>query len=132
RMRPGSSCLDAPLAGKDGRQEWLLERLGNQFTLLLYGEFSASARQQLEAGLAGLAREGNHTGLLWVLPPGQVAENEDQVVDSEGVVAQRYDLRRGAVYLIRPDQHVCARWRTLDPDAVVQAVHRALGHKLAE
>lgn len=132
RMRPGSSCLDAPVVGAGGQQEWLLERLGNRFTLLLYGEFTASARQQLEAALASLEREGNHTGALWVLPQGQQAGDDNEVEDSRGILAQRYDLRQGAIYLIRPDQHVCARWRTLDPDAVVRAVHRALGQNLAE
>ncbi|MDO8861948.1 FAD-dependent oxidoreductase [Haliea sp. E1-2-M8] len=132
RMRPGSTCLDAPIAGPEGRQEWLLERLGNRFTLLLFGEVAADARQQLEAALASLDREGHHTRALWVLPQGQHAGRDNEVVDTEGVLAQRYDLRQGGVYLIRPDQHVCARWRTLDPDAVAQAVHRALGKTLAE
>ena len=32
-----------------------------------------------------------------------------------------------AVYLIRPDQHISARWPTLDETAVHAAVDRALG-----
>jgi 3-(3-hydroxy-phenyl)propionate hydroxylase len=131
-MRPGSSCLDAPIAGPGGQPEWLLERLGNRFTLLLYGESTANAQEQLNHALVGLAREGHNTDLLTVLPQGQQAENDNEVIDREGVLAQRYDLQQGSAYLIRPDQHVCARWRTLDPDTVVQAVHRALGHKMAE
>jgi 3-(3-hydroxy-phenyl)propionate hydroxylase len=43
-----------------------------------------------------------------------------------GLVAKRYDARPGTVYLIRPDQHVAARWRTYDEGKVGAAVNRAL------
>ncbi|MEQ9462550.1 MAG: FAD-dependent oxidoreductase [Haliea sp.] len=132
RMRPGSTCQDAPLTGAGGQQEWLLERLGNRFVLMLYGTLPASAREQLEVSLARLEREGTRTDVLWVLPQGQQGSKDNEVVDSEGVLAQRYDLQQGSAYLIRPDQHVCARWRTLEADAVVAAAHRALGQHLAE
>ena len=29
----------------------------------------------------------------------------------DDLAAQRYDAQPGTVYLLRPDQHVCARWR---------------------
>lgn len=130
-MRPGSPCLDAPVQGPGG-QGWLLERLGNDFTLLVHGEVAPETRRALDKALATLEREGTPMRVLWVLAPGARAAGEDQLVDSAGVLAERYDLRRQAVYLIRPDQHVSARWRHLDPDAVVRAVHRSLGQELAE
>ena len=58
--------------------------------------------------------------------------------DGEGIVIEdpnetlrnRYDLHGGGVYLIRPDQHVCARWRSLDADRLAAAWRRACGHEL--
>jgi 3-(3-hydroxy-phenyl)propionate hydroxylase len=44
------------------------------------------------------------------------------VVDREGLAAKRYDARPGTVYLLRPDQHVCARWRHFDLTAVRTAI----------
>jgi 3-(3-hydroxy-phenyl)propionate hydroxylase len=41
-------------------------------------------------------------------------------------VGQRYDGQPGTVYLIRPDQHVAARWRRFDAAAVRAALQRAL------
>jgi 3-(3-hydroxy-phenyl)propionate hydroxylase len=46
--------------------------------------------------------------------------------DIEGLATARYDAKPGTFYLIRPDQHVCARWRKLDADAVERAIKRAL------
>ena len=41
--------------------------------------------------------------------------SRDRVIDdSEGLLATRYDARPGTFYLLRPDQHVCARWRSFD------------------
>lgn len=132
RMRPGSACMDAPILGPGGKQGWLLERLGNHFTLLLYDKVADGTRQQLEIALDRLEGKGNHVELLWVLPGSRQAKNDNEIVDEDGILARRYDLQPGTAYLIRPDQHACARWRRLDPDAVVQAVHRALGQDLAE
>jgi 3-(3-hydroxy-phenyl)propionate hydroxylase len=46
---------------------------------------------------------------------------------AEGVAAQRFDARPGTCVLLRPDQHVAARWRRFDADAVQAARRRALG-----
>ncbi|EKZ99563.1 FAD-dependent oxidoreductase, partial [Cupriavidus sp. HMR-1] len=42
-----------------------------------------------------------------------------------GVAARRYDARAGTCYLIRPDQHVCARWRAVDANQIAGAIARA-------
>jgi len=130
-MRPGSPCIDAPVSGGNG-SGWLLNHLGNQFSVLVKGELDS---EQL-AGLAKLAAElgasGNLLDIIRVDAPAAEAADALYLQDSHGVLAQRYDLRQFAVYLIRPDQHVAARWRTLDPAAIQAAVQRALGYTLAE
>jgi 3-(3-hydroxy-phenyl)propionate hydroxylase len=42
-------------------------------------------------------------------------------------MAKRYDATPGTTYLLRPDQHVLARWRTLDSAWLQSALARALG-----
>jgi 3-(3-hydroxy-phenyl)propionate hydroxylase len=52
--------------------------------------------------------------------------------DRDGLLAQRLDARPGTCYLVRPDQHVVARWRSLDAAALQAALHRATAQPVAE
>ena len=47
------------------------------------------------------------------------------VIDHQALAAQRLDALPRTVYLVRPDQHVCARWRTPTEAAVRSALARA-------
>ncbi|MGQ2999036.1 MAG: FAD-dependent oxidoreductase, partial [Variovorax sp.] len=42
------------------------------------------------------------------------------------LAVRRYDARPGTVYLLRPDQHVSARWRAPSPAQIRAAFDRAL------
>jgi hypothetical protein len=37
-------------------------------------------------------------------------------VDVEGLLRERHAAQHATVYLLRPDQHVCARWRQAPDD----------------
>ena len=47
------------------------------------------------------------------------------VLGENGLVSQRFDARPGTTFLLRPDQHVCARWRGFDAAKVRAALARA-------
>jgi 3-(3-hydroxy-phenyl)propionate hydroxylase len=49
------------------------------------------------------------------------------LADTQGWMAKRYDAQPGTTYLLRPDQHVLARWRNLDSAQLQAAMARALG-----
>ena len=53
------------------------------------------------------------------------ADSQVAVADTSGLLAKRYDAQPGTCYLFRPDQHVCARWRSFDLDEVCSAIARA-------
>ena len=109
-MVPGAPAVDAPLAERDGGG-WLLRRLaGHGFAALVFGDGAAAAAAEaaVRTGAEGLAAV--HTVRL----------------AAAGLAAQRYDAQPGTVYLLRPDQHVCARWRTAGPADVAAALRTAL------
>jgi 3-(3-hydroxy-phenyl)propionate hydroxylase len=115
-MIPGAPMDDAPV---QGRAPWLLPHLGEGFTLLFFGTPDAAQHASLQT----LAAWPLQTLLVDGEAPGLTT-----VQDVQGLVARRCDARPGTCYLIRPDQHVAARWRHLDAAAVQQALRRATGH----
>ena len=129
RMVPGAAAVDAPVGMTDGSAGWLLRQLGDGFTAMLYvGADGAN----LASGSLRHAGEGRVAlKLLTVLPagtgaPAAQAAPPGTVIDTDGLVAERYDLLPGTVLLFRPDQHVCARWRHATPEAIRDALRRAL------
>jgi 3-(3-hydroxy-phenyl)propionate hydroxylase len=103
RTRPGSPCPDAPLNGG-----FLLENLGDK----------TGARFQILAIDADLPEafdaHGIDCAVLRVSAQGNETLRERYLGDAPG-----------AVYLIRPDQHVAARWPAWDEGAARAAIARA-------
>jgi len=110
-MVPGAPAADAPIKGLDG--DWLLDYLGGDFVLL---EFGAT----LPAGdVAALAASSIPCRVVQV---GEASHGGSTLEDARGLAATRYDARPGTVYLVRPDQHICARWREFDVARVRAAI----------
>ncbi|MBC5765656.1 FAD-dependent oxidoreductase [Ramlibacter albus] len=123
RMVPGAPALDAPVLRRDGSGSWLLRELGQGFTLLVAGD--ASAANDLRRAGEGIAPLKVLSVAAGAEPSAGLAQGHD-LADPQGLVAQRYDLRPGTAVLLRPDQHVCARWRAADAAVVRAAINRAL------
>ena len=97
---PGAPAMDAPFG--DG---WLLRQLGGDFTLLVF--------------------DGAPVDVHLRTP---VPVRVESVPEQKLLAWERYDAGPGTAYLLRPDQHVCARWRTIDPARIEAAVSRATGY----
>jgi 3-(3-hydroxy-phenyl)propionate hydroxylase len=103
RTRPGTPAVDAPVSGG-----WLLDRLGGEFRLLAI-ETAAPSR---------LETEGFNVETI-------VLRTSD---DESDALRDRYlGDQRSAIYLIRPDQHVAARWTSYNESQVCAALRRATG-----
>ncbi len=116
----GWTAPDAPVL-RDGRADWLLPHLHEDFTLLIYADDETAVPEEsvLETGDVPIR-------VLTVMLP-QAARRAGALVDAEGLVAERLGLAPGQWLLFRPDQHACARGEMLDMAGVRAARDRALG-----
>lgn len=102
--RLGAPVPDAPVKTPAGEGN-LLENIAGAFTLLY-----------VKNGAPPDVPEGV-----------RLATIDEDILDSDGSLIQRFDATPGAAYLLRPDQHLCARWRQYDAGKVAAARDRALG-----
>jgi 3-(3-hydroxy-phenyl)propionate hydroxylase len=106
-LAPGSPCLDAPV--ENGASGWLLNHLGGDFALLAVGGEAPAVDGIRPVVVSSEKRQG-------------------ALHDAAGHVRRRYG--EGLSYLIRPDQHVAARFRAPTADTVAAARDRAIGRHL--
>ncbi len=98
--RPGAACTDAPVG-----EGFLLDHLNDGFQIFAIGTTAPKPSQI----------EGFDVSVFYVTDP-----SDDLRKRYLGDAAQ-------AVYLIRPDQHVVARWPDYDASAVTAALKNAIG-----
>ena len=124
QMIPGAPLADAPIEAA-GQPGWLLHQLGNRFQLLHYVDDASTLDKKTALALAQLAQAAIAIEAIIVAPRGQAPAGLKTLIDTDGCIAQRYDVRPGTTYLVRPDQHVAARWRALDASKIKAALARA-------
>ncbi|MCC4117667.1 FAD-dependent oxidoreductase [Aromatoleum toluclasticum] len=123
-MIPGAPMDDAPVQAADGTQ-WLLGAVGNRFQLLHYVPDASSLDAVTAQALRSLIDATIPVEAIIVAERGAAPAGLKTLIDAKGRVRERYDLREDTSYLVRPDQHVAARWRALDVAQVRAAVARA-------
>jgi len=137
-MVPGAPMDDAPVQ-VDGQEAWLLDQVGKGFQVMCFVD--APPTPEVLAQLAGLQvfsalfranAQPIHPAALLVASCPMDIPGVKVVVDVLGLVAKRYDATSGTTYLLRPDQHVVARWRQLDTSQVQAALTRALGGHMVQ
>jgi 3-(3-hydroxy-phenyl)propionate hydroxylase len=106
--------------------DYLLDHLGGGFELLYFTDAPA-----LPADLMSVVTATRRTGVaLRVIAIGAshpVQGADLHWPDADGHFRGRYGVAaNGAAYLLRPDQHVCARWLTLDATRLEAALRTAL------
>jgi len=96
-LQPGDVCIDAPVVGQE--KDWLLQLMGNSFTVLTIGDTTL---------------------------PAQLRETEHVALPESPELVARYGLN--TAYLIRPDQHVATRFsNVVSQEQFDRALMRASG-----
>ncbi|HYG90452.1 MAG TPA: FAD-dependent oxidoreductase [Azospirillum sp.] len=123
---PGAPCPDAPVWERNGTDAWLLDKLGNQFVLMVFADGPGDV-----PGRTDLERLRSHPmgprELVVASSGTPFPPSVPLVVDMQGLARQRYGARPGSVHLVRPDQHLAGRWHRFDVGTVLEALDRAGG-----
>jgi 3-(3-hydroxy-phenyl)propionate hydroxylase len=106
--------------------DFLLDHLGGGFDLLYFTE-SPAIPEPLQQVVAATRARGVPLQVVAVGAAQPVAGADRTLTDADGHFRRRYGVQAsGAAYLLRPDQHVCARWLTLDATRLRAALNAAL------
>jgi 3-(3-hydroxy-phenyl)propionate hydroxylase len=103
----------------------LLDHLGGGFDLLYFTD--TDLPDDLQAVIASARAKGFPLNVIAVGAAQPVAGANQHLPDTDGHLRGRYGVpANGGAYLLRPDQHICARWLTLDASRLQTALATAL------
>ncbi|MBK7615259.1 MAG: FAD-dependent monooxygenase [Burkholderiales bacterium] len=119
----GAALPNVKLAPNDH----LLDHFGPAFWLMHFADAGA-VPAELVATAAAWRAKGVPVQVVALRTAATEAEGADLCLhDLAGRLATRYGVRQaGTCYLVRPDQHVCARWINLSADRLNRALQCAL------
>ncbi len=124
-MVPGAPLDDAPV-NYHGEDKWLLNMMGGAFNLLYFIDNADDFDANHRSALIQMSQEPVPVIPIVVANRGGPIDEVTTVLDVTGMANQRFDGHSGAVYLIRPDQHVLARCHIFDMGSVSAALNRIL------
>ncbi|MBV4397737.1 FAD-dependent monooxygenase [Advenella alkanexedens] len=109
-----------------GADNYLLDYLGGGFDLLYFTQ-----NQTVPESIMTVVRQARAKGIplnvVGIGPGLEIAGADKTINDASGAIRGCYGVNNhGAAYLLRPDQHICARWINLDAMRLQMALNTAL------
>lgn len=128
----GGPCIDAPIL-YNGKKSWFLKVLGGKFCGAYFTEKSKNLDRPtisqfniLVAGIIPFKMIIVTQNLLFK----QKTIDYPVIIDYEKELNNRYDAIPGTFYLVRPDQHIAARWKKFNLDWVQQSLRKSIGYPI--
>jgi 3-(3-hydroxy-phenyl)propionate hydroxylase len=119
--RPGAPARNAKLA-----EGFLLDAFEPGFHILVFGQGAAQWQAACE-DMHQLRAKNLRVRLIAVRTDNTPAPGADAVLhDPQGHVHRMWGAHDGTVYVLRPDQHVCARWTAASTTRAAQVIHHVL------
>jgi 3-(3-hydroxy-phenyl)propionate hydroxylase len=105
--------------------DYLLDHLGPGFSGLYFSRDGKMA-DKLKKLFAKL-KVGDEAFMPIIITDSPATNSNKVIVDKEKQIFDAYDADYETFYLVRPDRHICARWKLIKPEEVLAAFHQALG-----
>ncbi len=121
---PGEALPEIKLTDRDGKEACITAQLQDGFTLLSFG-----IDEKTQGAMAAwvTATKSDIPVATIAVQATTTTNPKTTLFDSSGRFAEVYDAAPQAVFLVRPDGHVCARWRSFNAGDVATALARASG-----
>ena len=125
----GAPPQNVRLGATGGEGDFLLDHLGGGFDLLYFTD--KDLPEELQQVIRTARAQGMPLTVIAVGATQPVAGADKHLPDADGHLRERYGIpaherTKCGAYLLRPDQHICARWLTLDAKRLQAALHTAL------
>jgi 3-(3-hydroxy-phenyl)propionate hydroxylase len=125
----GAPPQNVRLGDTGGECDFLLDHLGGGFDLLYFTD--TDLPEDLQQVINAARATGLPLNVIAVGAAQPVAGADKHLPDADGRLRARYGIpAQGGAYLLRPDQHVCARWITLNAMRLQAALNTALPNRL--
>lgn len=124
---PGQPARNARLDPAKPEAGFLLDHFGPAFHVIVFGQDKTLFEQALH-DVQALRGQGISVRLLAVAREPMTLPGADAVMADPGEhISGLWGCKGPAVYVLRPDQHVCSRWSAQGQTRVADAVRTALG-----
>ncbi|CAM5405493.1 FAD-dependent monooxygenase [Eoetvoesiella caeni] len=124
--RPGAPAQDARLDTQNAGKGFLLDHFEPGFQVLVFGANEsqwAAAREDVRS-----LRDRGLKVRLWSICSDSVQRADADVAlnDPQGNAQALWGASDGAIYVLRPDQHVASRWKLSSPTRAAQVIEHIL------
>ena len=124
--RPGAAARNVCVDPDAGTRHWLFDEFAPGFQVLMFGADPAQEKR-VRSDIEALRTRGIPVRLVRIVRTASADPKADAVIsDPLGRIHERWGARDGTVYVLRPDQHVAARWHAGADQSVKHCVTRAL------
>ena len=126
-LQIGAPFEDGPVAC-EGKAGFLIDYLQPVFQGLYFCNTVAEIPAAHLAAMRALTQETVPVTTLIISKQEGALDAHQVLIDVKGLLHQRYAATSGSYHLLRPDQHLTARWQQFDLNRILHAVQTAIGN----